>query len=105
LVAGGRIAGALAAGLRRAGDERKIIAYGRHPEKLRAHWPEPDVGIAHGLKAAVESAAMVIVAACPASAKEILVEVAACRAKPPQLCIQPKPPSVRGWIARLAAHP
>jgi pyrroline-5-carboxylate reductase len=33
---GGRITGALCAGLRLAGDRRKIVVYDRHPEKLKA---------------------------------------------------------------------
>ena len=33
---GGRITGALAAGLRLAGYEREIIVYDRNPEKVRA---------------------------------------------------------------------
>jgi pyrroline-5-carboxylate reductase len=84
---GGRIASALAAGLRLAGDERKLIVYDRHPEKMRALKRESRVEIARDLKAAIESADMLIVAVRPASVKQMLAEVAACGAKPPQLCI------------------
>lgn len=102
---GGRITGALAAGLRLAGDERKIIAYDRHPEKLRALRRESDVEIARDLKAAIESAAMLIVAVRPASVKEILVEVSACRATTPQLCISLAAgiplKNLRSWLPRV----
>jgi pyrroline-5-carboxylate reductase len=84
---GGRITSALAAGLRLAGDERKLVAYDRHPEKLRALRKESRVEIARELRAAVESAEMLIIAARPASVKEMLQEVAACRATPPRLCV------------------
>ncbi|MFZ0731680.1 MAG: NAD(P)-binding domain-containing protein [Candidatus Sulfotelmatobacter sp.] len=84
---GGRITGALAAGLRLAGDRREIVVYDRHPEKVRALWRESRVKIALDLKAAVERAEMLIVAVRPASVKEMLAEVAACGAKPPRLYV------------------
>ncbi len=83
----GRITGALAAGLRRAGDERTIIAYDRHAEKLRVLRRESRVGTARDLKSAVEQAEMLIVAVRPRSVKEMLAEVAACGVAPPKLCI------------------
>lgn len=83
----GRISGALAAGLRLAGDGRTLIAYDRHPEKLRALNRESHMEIARDLKAAIESANILIVAVRPASVKEMLGEVAACGARPPQLGI------------------
>ena len=84
---GGRITGALAAGLRLAGDERPIVVYDRHPEKLRALRRESRVEIARDLKSAVQRARMLIVAVRPSSVREMLVEVAACGAQPPKLCI------------------
>jgi pyrroline-5-carboxylate reductase len=84
---GGRITGALAAGLRLAGDERKLVAYDRHQEKLYALKRESRVEIARDLKSAIESAAMLIVAVRPASVKQMLGEVAASGAKPPRLYI------------------
>jgi pyrroline-5-carboxylate reductase len=84
---GGRITGALAAGLRLAGDRSEIVVYDRHPEKVRALRRESGVKIARDLKSAVESAEMLIVAVRPASVKEMLVEVAACGAKAPRLCV------------------
>lgn len=84
---GGRITGALAAGLRLAGDERTIIVYDRHPEKLRALRRESQVKVARDLKSAVERAKILIVAVRPSSVKQMLAEVAACGARPPELCI------------------
>jgi len=84
---GGRIMGALAAGLRLAGDRSEIVVYDRHPEKVRALRRESDVKIARDLKSAVESAEMLIVAVRPASVKEMLAEVAVCGAKAPRLCV------------------
>jgi pyrroline-5-carboxylate reductase len=84
---GGRITGALVAGLRRAGDERRLVVYDRHPEKLRALKRESRVETARDLKSAIESAALLIVAVRPGSVKQMLGEVAGSGAKPPQLCI------------------
>lgn len=84
---GGRITSALCAGLRLAQDERPIAVYDRHPEKLRALRRQSDVEIVRDLKVAIESAAMVIVAVRPRSVKEILVIVAASRAKLPRLWV------------------
>jgi pyrroline-5-carboxylate reductase len=84
---GGRITGALVAGLRLAGDEREIVVYDRHSEKLRALRKESHVEIARDLKSAVERAEMLIVAVRPASVKEMLHEVVECGAKAPKLCV------------------
>jgi len=84
---GGRITGALAAGLRLAGDQRKIVVYDRHPEKVRDLRRESRVEGARHLKSAVERAEMLIVAVRPASVQEMLAEVVACGAVPPRLCI------------------
>jgi pyrroline-5-carboxylate reductase len=84
---GGRITGALAAGLRLARYKRPIVVYDRHPEKLRALRRESRVEIARDLKSAVERANMLIVAVRPASVKEMLAEVAACSTWPPRLCV------------------
>lgn len=83
----GRITGALAAGLRLAGDESRIIVYDRHPEKLRALRRESRVEIARDLEAAFENAGMLILAVRPSSVKPMLAEVAACGTKAPQLCV------------------
>jgi len=84
---GGRITGALAAGLRLAGDRRQIVVYDRHPEKVRALRRESRVVLARDLKSAVERAGMLIIAVRPGSVKEMLAEVAACGAAPPKLCV------------------
>lgn len=84
---GGRITAALAAGLRLAGDKRAIVVYDRHPEKLQALRRESLTEMARDLKSAVERAEMLIVAVRPSSVKEVLAEVAACGARPPELCI------------------
>jgi pyrroline-5-carboxylate reductase len=84
---GGRITGALAAGLRLAGDRRTIVVYDRHPEKLRALRRESQLEIAPDLSSAVGQAEMLIVAVRPGSVKEMLHEVAHCGATPPKLCL------------------
>jgi len=100
---GGRITGALAAGLRLAGDERTIIVYDRHPEKLRVLRRESRIEIARDLKPAVEQAEMVIVAVRPGSVKEVLGEVAACGARFPQLWVSLAAgiplKKLRAWLA------
>jgi len=90
----GRITAALAAGLRlaevgRSKDERTIVVYDRHAEKLRALRRESRVEVARDLKSAVAwpRADMLIVAVRPRAVKEMLEEVAACGAAPPKLCI------------------
>jgi pyrroline-5-carboxylate reductase len=86
---GGRITGTLAAGLRLGGDDRTIVVYDRHPEKLRALRRESRVEMARDLKSAVAwpQAEMLIVAVRPRTVKEILSEIANCGAAPPKLCI------------------
>ncbi len=84
---GGRITGALAAGLRLAGDQREIVVYDRHPEKLQALRRESRVRIARDLKLAIERADMLIIAVRPSSVQEMLGEVTASGAVPPKLCV------------------
>lgn len=84
---GGRITGALAAGLRLAGDRREIFVYDRHPEKLRSLQRESRVKIARDLRFAVERADILIIAVRPRSVKELLAQVTACGAEPPRLCL------------------
>jgi pyrroline-5-carboxylate reductase len=84
---GGRITGALCAGLRLAGDNRKIVVYDRHPEKLKALRRESRVEIARDVQSAVANAALVILAVRPASVREMLREVLDCGAAPPALCV------------------
>jgi pyrroline-5-carboxylate reductase len=84
---GGRITGALAAGLRLAGDDRQIVVYDRHPAKLKALRRESRIEIARDLRSAVVAAEMLIVAVRPASVEGMLKEVVACGAEPPHLCV------------------
>lgn len=99
---GGRITGALTAGLRLAGDERPIVVYDRNPEKLQALRRESRVQVARDLKSAVERAGMLIVAVRPSSLKQMLAEVKACGARPPKLCISLAAGiplrNLRGWL-------
>ena len=84
---GGRITGALAAGLRLAGDRRRIVVYDRNPGKVKALRRESRIEVAHDLKSAVACAEMLIVAVRPASVEEMLGEVVDCGAIAPKLCI------------------
>jgi pyrroline-5-carboxylate reductase len=84
---GGHITGAMAAGLRLAGFEGAMVAYDRHPEKVRALRRESRVEMARDLKSAVEQAGMLVIAVRPGSAREMLAEVAACGATAPRLCV------------------
>ena len=84
---GGRITGALCAGLRLAGDRREIVVYDRHPSKLQALRRESRIQIAGDLKSAVSQAGLLIIAVRPGSVKEMLCEVEACGATPPALCV------------------
>jgi pyrroline-5-carboxylate reductase len=91
---GGRITGALAAGLRLAElghkkDRRTIVVYDRHPEKPRALRRESRVEIARDLKSAVAwpKAEMLVVAVRPRAVKDLLGEIATCGAVTPKLCV------------------
>ena len=84
---GGRITGALAAGLRLAGYEGEIAVYDRNVEKVRALRRESRVNVARDLKSAVARAQMVIVAVRPASVAGILEEIAECGVAAPKLCV------------------
>ncbi len=84
---GGRITGALAAGLRLAGDRRSIVVYDRNLEKLRALRRESHVEMARDLRTAVERAEMLVIAVRPGSVHEMLDEVASSGIKPPRLCV------------------
>jgi pyrroline-5-carboxylate reductase len=76
---GGRITGAICAGLRLAGFEEPIVVYDRNPAKLRALRRESRVEMARDLKSATERADLLIVAVQPAAVAGLLDEVAACR--------------------------
>lgn len=78
---GGRITGALVAGLRLSRYERRIVVYDRNPGKLRALRREFQVEVACDLKSAIEEAEMLVVAVRPGSVGDLLGEVAKCGAK------------------------
>lgn len=83
---GGRITGALAAGLRLAGDHRAIVVYDRHPDKLRTLRRDSRITIARDLKGALAHAGMLVLAVRPSSLREMLAEVSATGAAP-GLCV------------------
>ena len=102
---GGHITGALAAGLRLAGDRQEIVVYDRHPEKVRALRRESRIEIAPDLKSAIERAEILIVAVRPGSVKEMLGEVGACGVRLPQVCISLAAgipiKNLRTWLPRV----
>jgi len=77
---GGRITGALIAGLRLAEYSRPIVVHDRNPGKVRALRREFRVEVARDLKSAVERAEILIVAVRPASVAELLEEIGRCGA-------------------------
>jgi pyrroline-5-carboxylate reductase len=74
---GGRITGALVAGLRLSGYKLPIVVYDRNMEKVRALRREHRVEVAPSLKAAIDRAEMVIIAVRPASVPALLEEIQA----------------------------
>ena len=89
---GGRITGALIAGLRLAGDRRAIVVHDRNPGKVRALRREFGIEAARDLKSALVRAEalraeMLIVAVRPGSVAELLKEIAACGVRTPRLCV------------------
>ncbi len=84
---GGRITSALAAGLRLVGEDREIVVYDRHPEKLKALRHNSHVKVAPDLKSAVERARMLVIAVRPTSVRGMLEEVTASGARVPRLCV------------------
>lgn len=83
---GGRIAGALCAGLRLGGYGASLIVYDRNKEKMQALRRESRVRSARDLKSAVQAGPMLVIAVRPASVWELLAEVRGCGA-PAGLCI------------------
>jgi pyrroline-5-carboxylate reductase len=89
---GGRITGALIAGVRLAGDRRAIVVHDRNPGKMRALRREFRVEAGRDLKSALRRAEelraeMLIVAVQPGSVAELLEEIAACGVRTPKLCV------------------
>lgn len=69
---GGRITGALLAGLRRAGYDQPIVVHDRHPHKLRQLRVQHAVRVEPDLHHAVAQAHLLIVAVRPDSVRELL---------------------------------
>jgi pyrroline-5-carboxylate reductase len=84
---GGRITGALVAGLRLAGHRGEIVVYDRNPGKVRGLRRESRVEIARDLKSGVERAKMLVIAVRPGSVQEMIEEVVACGVAAPRLCV------------------
>lgn len=86
-IGGGRITSALVAGLRLAGDERRIVVYDRHPEKLRELRRESRVEIATDFSSALRRAHILVLAVRPLSMPEVLTELSTLRPLSPRLCV------------------
>lgn len=69
---GGRITGALLAGLRRAGYRRPIVVHDRHAEKLQKLKRQYGIAVEADLDRAVESAHLLMVAVRPDSVRGLL---------------------------------
>jgi pyrroline-5-carboxylate reductase len=72
---GGRITGALLAGLRLAKYDRPILVHDRHPEKLRRLKKLYGVATERDLYRAVQQAKFLIIAVRPASVRDLLREI------------------------------
>jgi pyrroline-5-carboxylate reductase len=72
---GGRITGALLAGLRLAGYDKPIVVHDRNPEKLRQLRRDCGVTVEPALDRALAQARLVIVAVRPDSVRELLQEM------------------------------
>jgi pyrroline-5-carboxylate reductase len=72
---GGRITGALLAGLKLAGYNKPIVVYDRHPEKLKRLKQLYGVRIERSLRSAIEQARLLIVAVRPDSLSKLLWEI------------------------------
>jgi pyrroline-5-carboxylate reductase len=72
---GGRITGALLAGLHLAGYDGPIVVHDRHPHKLRQLRVQQGVKIEPDLLRAVEQAHLLIVAVRPESVRELLRQI------------------------------
>jgi pyrroline-5-carboxylate reductase len=72
---GGRITGALLAGLQLAGYDRPIVVHDRHAEKLQTLKRQYGIAVEQDLHRAVESAHLLIVAVRPDSVRELMKEI------------------------------
>jgi len=78
---GGRITGALLAGLRLAGYSQPIVVHDRHPQKLRQIGARHDVKVEPDLLRAVGEADILIVAVRPDSVRELLRQIGQLQSK------------------------
>jgi pyrroline-5-carboxylate reductase len=72
---GGRITGALLAGLRLAGYDQPIVVHDRHPKKLHQLDRQYGIAVEPDLHRAVESARVLIIAVRPDSVRGLLKEI------------------------------
>jgi pyrroline-5-carboxylate reductase len=78
---GGRITGALLAGLRLAGHAQPVVVHDRHPQKLRRLGARYDVKVEPDLVRAVEEADILIVAVRPDSVRKLLQQIGQFQSK------------------------
>ncbi|HYM05031.1 MAG TPA: NAD(P)-binding domain-containing protein [Terriglobales bacterium] len=76
---GGRITGALLAGLRLAGYRKPIVVHDRHPRKLRQLRARYDVKVEPDLQRAIAQAHLLIIAVRPDSVRALLQEIKEAR--------------------------
>jgi pyrroline-5-carboxylate reductase len=86
-VGGGRITGALIAGLRLAGDRRRVVVYDRHPEKLKALRQESEIEIAKDLRSAISDAGILVIAVRPGSVRQAVAQIVTCGSAVPKLAV------------------
>jgi pyrroline-5-carboxylate reductase len=72
---GGRITGALVAGLRLAKYDKPIVVHDRHPSKMRQLKKQFGVAVEANLRRAVKQAGLLIIAVRPDSVRELLFEI------------------------------
>lgn len=72
---GGRITGALCAGVRQSGYEAPLVVYDRNKEKMRELRRDSRVESAPDLRSAVKAASMLVIAVRPANVSELLDQV------------------------------
>ena len=113
---GGRITGALLAGLRLAKYEQPIVVYDRHPEKLRRLHREYGVTVERDLRRAVEQADLLIIAVRPDAVHDLLQQIKASdpgRINPgktnPAIVVSLAAgiplASLRGWLSKPLGKP
>jgi pyrroline-5-carboxylate reductase len=76
---GGRITGALLAGLRLSGYNRPIIVHDRHVAKLRRLRRQYGVSVEPSLPRALEQARLLVIAVRPGSVRELLEQIGGAR--------------------------